>query len=133
MRRPSKRERERERERERGGGSKRTTPDLNRHRERVARVAVASPLPTREDGRIPGVWRDGNVADEKIGRRAASINRLDRSFIEIKVSFFFFFRKILVAKVVSLRREREREERLADRNGKVKDGKRSLSFMALLG
>lgn len=46
---------------------------------------------------------------------------------------FFFFRKILVAKVVSLRREREREERLADRNGKVKDGKRSLSFMALLG
>ena len=104
-------ERERERERERGGGSKRTTPDLNRHRERVARVAVASPLPTREDGRIPGVWRDGNVADEKIGRRAASINRLDRSFIEIKVSFFFFLGRYLLRKLFHFEeRERERKD-----------------------
>lgn len=97
MRRPSK---ERERERDRGGGS-RTTPDLNRHKERVARVAVASPLP-RDGWKDP--WCLAMETLQKIRRRAASIIRPDRSFIEIKV-FFFFSKRYLLRKLFHFEEE----------------------------
>lgn len=97
MRRPSRREKEKERDR--GGGS-RTTPDLNRHKERVARVAVASPLP-RDGWKDP--WCLAMETLQKIRRRAASIIRPDRSFIEIKV--FFFSKRYLLRKLFHFEEE----------------------------